>query len=155
MGCWHPVLEPREIEAALHDGVQQDLAAAAVSVQLAVQLLDTDLDAARTLLLELEAQMEGALERVRVLAEAIFPSALRALPRYSVEIEEAVYFACRVLGGSVRAWEDDGTLRFEVAGSFDDAAVGEARTRIERVGGQVAVSPGGLGAAVPVSSSAR
>jgi hypothetical protein len=147
--------ERRRIEAALHDGVQQDLAAAAVSVQLALQLLDRDVPAARSLLEELEGSLEASLERVRTLAQEIYPSQLLTQARHPLAVEEAVYFARRALGGAGRVWEEGGELRLEVTHGFDEAGIDEARARIASVGGQLTVSAEGVIAAVPVSSSAR
>jgi signal transduction histidine kinase len=153
--------ERRRIEEALHDGVQQDLAATAVTLQLARQLLEHDPKGAGELLEELETQIEASLERVRVLAAEIYPATLAAhglgsgVGRHSLEVEEAVYFACRGLGGDARLWEEAGELRFEVRGEFDAGAVEHARARIEAVGGQLAVSAGVVAGSVPASPSAR
>jgi hypothetical protein len=147
--------ERRRIEGALHDGVQQDLVAASVALQLALQLLETDPAAARTALEELEREIVASLARVRALAQEIYPSQLLTQARHPLPIEEAVYFACRALGGERRVWEEGGELRFEVVGSFGEAAIEEARARIAAVGGQVIVSADGVAGAVPVSSSAR
>ena len=147
--------ERRRIEAALHDGVQQDLAAAAVAVQLALQLLDRDAAAARSLLEELEGSLEASLERLRAVAQEIYPSKLLTQARHPLAIEEAVYFSCRALGGDARVWEEGGELRFEIAQGLDEAGIEEARARIASVGGQLTVSAGGVTGAVPVSSSAR
>ena len=105
--------ERRRIEEALHDGVQQDLAATVVALELARELLDSDPAAARGALDELATQVEGALDRVRALAGTVYPSILPArgltdalrsldietadLERYPLEIEEAVYFSCSAL----------------------------------------------------------
>lgn len=189
--CWHPLTqwadsavnvvvfaevdrERRRVEAALHDGVQQDLTATAVGLQLVVRALETD-DAATalTLLGELEAEVEAALERLRALAQTIYPSGLSAfglagalagraelgpLGRYPLEVEEAVYFACDALltnGTRARVWEDDGAVHLEVSGAVEATAVAHARERVAAVGGQLAASAGGAGvaAAVPVSSA--
>lgn len=165
--------ERRWIEGALHDGVQQDLVAASMTIQLAVQLLDSDPAAARALLDDLDRHLDESLERVRMLAQGIYPSllparglgdALRArgvevsaLGRYRLDVEEAVYFACRALETDeteIRVRDEDGAIRIEVKGELDDAAVAYARRRVAAVGGQLAASPGGAGvtAAVPVSS---
>ena len=190
-GCWHPLTpapalrrnllvfaeldrERRRIEAALHDGVQQDLAATAVALQLAGRALEgADPAAARKLLDELEADVEAALERLRALAQAIYPSALPArglagalagraelgsLGRYPLEVEEALYFACDELLTETtlaRVWEEDAAVRFEVSGTLDAAAVEHARARIAAVGGHLTVLSGGatVAAAVPVSSA--
>jgi len=165
--------ERRQIEGELHDGVQQDLAAISGTLQLALQLLDQDPAAARALLEELEQETRSALDRVRVLAREIYPSILvsrgltaalagraeiRALERYPLEVEEAVYFSCVALvddSMTVRVWADDGVLRLEVDGPFDESAVAHVRDRITSVGGQVTVSGELLSASVPVSGSAR
>ena len=147
--------ERREIEAALHDGVQQDLAAAAVSIQLVLQQLDRDPVAARQRLQELVGELEASLERVRELAQGVYPSKLLAPSPHPRELAEAVHFAARALGGEPRTREEAGELRFEVAGTFDDAAIEHARARVEAVGGQLTVRPGSVLAAVPLSSADR
>src|SRR5262249_21672807 len=70
--------ERRRIEETLHDGVQQDLAATVVALELARELFDSDPAAARGLLDELPAQVKGALDRVRALAGTVYPSILPA-----------------------------------------------------------------------------
>jgi hypothetical protein len=165
--------ERKRIEGALHDGVQQDLAAISGTLQLALQLLDRDPAAARVLLEELEQETRSALERVRVLSREIYPSILvsrglaaalagraevRGLERYPLEVEEAVYFSCTALLDSAtrpRLWADEGVLHLEADGSFDETAVAHVRDRITSVGGQVTVSGARLSASVPVSGSAR
>jgi signal transduction histidine kinase len=165
--------ERRRIEGALHDGVQQDLAAISGTLQLALQLLDKDPAAARALLEELEQEARSALDRVRVLAREIYPSILvarglaaalaglaevRGSERYPLEVEEAAYFSCVALvddSTTARIWEDDGALRLEVEGSLDEDAVGHVRDRMSSVGGQVTVSGEVLSASVPISGSER
>ena len=163
--------ERRRIEAALHDGVQQDLAATVVALELARGLLDYDPAAARRLLEELAAQVEGALERVRTLAATIYPSilaarglidALRALDvetaaleRYPLELEEAVYFSCRALrsqAAAVRVWDDGDALRLELLGvtALEGDELSHVRGRLAAVGGQLEVSAGRVSAAVPL-----
>jgi signal transduction histidine kinase len=163
--------ERRRIEEALHDGVQQDLAATAVALELARELLDSDPDAARSLLEELAAQVVDALERVRALAATVYPSILPArgltdalrlldvetanLERYPLEVEEAVYFSCRALrrrAARARVWVDGDALRLELHGltGVDDDELSHARKRIAAVGGQLDLSSGRLSAAVPL-----
>jgi signal transduction histidine kinase len=108
----------RRIEHALHDGVQQDLIATSVRLQLLQQLAESDLPAALELVEELRREVRAALERVRTLASGIYPSVLdaRGLPdalreaarvtgveirldaqgigRYAREVEAGVYFCC-------------------------------------------------------------
>jgi len=109
----------RTIERALHDGVQQDLIALAVRLQLARQLAGRDLSATLALLEEIGVDVREALGRVQALANQIYPSVLdaRGLPdalrsaasaagvaatveaagtgRYPPDVEAAVYFSCR------------------------------------------------------------
>ena len=110
----------RRIERALHDGVQQDLVAVSVRLQLVRLLAAEDLPAAVALLDEIGTDVRGALERVQSLANEIYPSVLdaRGLPdairgaasaahvsatveaegeRYPADVEAGVYFCCRAL----------------------------------------------------------
>ena len=109
----------RRIERALHDGVQQDLIAVSVRLQLLRELVASDLPAALELLDELQRDTRDALARVRALAGDVYPALLdaRGLPdalreaartsgtaarvetaglgRHPAAIENAVYFFCR------------------------------------------------------------
>jgi signal transduction histidine kinase len=163
--------ERRRIEEALHDGVQQDLAATVVALQLARELVDADPAAARGALEDLAAQVEGALARVRLLAGTVYPSILPArgltdalrsldvetadLERYPLEIEEAVYFSCRALRSRAvraRVWSDGAALRLELSGvtAVEGDELSHARERIAAVGGQLELSAGRVSAAVPL-----
>jgi hypothetical protein len=163
--------ERRRIEEALHDGVQQDLAAMVVALQLARELIESDPAAARSVLDELAGEVERALERVRELAGTVYPSILPArgltdalrsldvetgnLDRYPLEIEEAVYFSCRALRSRAtraRVWGDSAALRLEILGvtAVDDDELSHARERIAAVGGQLDHSAGRVSAAVPL-----
>ena len=163
--------ERRRIEEALHDGIQQDLAATVVALDLARELLDSDPVAARSVLDELAGQVEGALDRVRALAGTVYPSILPArgltdalrsldietadLERYPLEIEEAVYFSCRALRSRAtraRVWSDGATLRLELLGvtAVTGDELSHAGERIAAVGGQLDLSAGRVSAAVPV-----
>ncbi|MFL5962673.1 MAG: sensor histidine kinase [Gaiellaceae bacterium] len=117
----------RSIERALHDGVQQDLIALSIRVQLARQFAGTDLPAAISLLDEVRLDVRDALNRVQALANEIYPSVLeaRGLPdalrgaataarvaatveaagvgRHSTEVEVALYFLCRAALAAVAA----------------------------------------------------
>jgi signal transduction histidine kinase len=163
--------ERRRIEEALHDGVQQDLAATVVALELARELLDSDPAAARDALEELGAQVEGALDRVRALAGTVYPSILAArgltdalrsldvetasLERYPLEVEEAVYFSCLALrsrAAQARVWSEGTALRLELLGvtAVEDDELSHARERIAAVGGQLDLSAGRVSAAVPL-----
>jgi signal transduction histidine kinase len=113
--------ERRRVERALHDGVQQDLIAVSVRLQLLRELIANDTTAALDLVDELQRDTREALDRVRALASDIYPALLdaRGLPdalreaaraagyltrieapdlqRRPPEIESAVYFCFRVL----------------------------------------------------------
>jgi histidine kinase len=162
--------ERRRIEEALHDGVQQDLAATVVALELAQELLDSDPATARGVLEELATQVEGALDRVRALAGTVYPSILPArgltdalrsldvetaeLERYPLEIEEAVYFSCSALRSQAtraRVWSDGAALCLELVGvTAEGDELSHARERIAAVGGQLDLSAGRVSAAVPL-----
>jgi signal transduction histidine kinase len=110
--------ERRKIERNLHDGAQQQLVALAVKQRLAEGLIERDPIRARGLMEELLTETTEALETLRDLAHGIYPplladkglaAALAAqarrasvpvevqvddLPRYTTELEAAVYFCC-------------------------------------------------------------
>jgi signal transduction histidine kinase len=132
--------ERRAVERALHDGVQQDLIALCVRLQLLRQLVEADPAAALVELAELHREAHAALDRVRTLANDVYPSVLdaRGLPealraagatvdgeaggRYPREVEAAAYFFCRdALAGAadltVSLREEDGALRVDAAGA--------------------------------------
>jgi hypothetical protein len=163
--------ERRRIEEALHDGVQQDLAATVVALELARELLDSDPAAARNVLEELALQVERALDRVRALAWTVYPSILPArgladalrsldvettdLARYPLEIEEAVYFSCEALRGRAsagRVWSDSDGLRLEFVEvrAVEAADLAHARERFAAVGGQLDLSAGRVSGTVPL-----
>ena len=70
--------ERRDIERALHEGVQQDLVGLAANLEIAAGLLETDPAAAKELLDELQREARRALAEVRELATRIFPPLLEA-----------------------------------------------------------------------------
>jgi signal transduction histidine kinase len=108
----------RELERSLHDGIQQDLIALAVKLQLARGLAPTEPGDAQALLDEIGTELRAALDGVRTLSETIYPSVLETrglaealrgsaavsgisirvvgdeLGRYPEELEAAVYFCC-------------------------------------------------------------
>jgi signal transduction histidine kinase len=66
----------RRIERDLHNGVQQQLVALAVNVQLAGRLTDTDSAAAKALLEQLERDVHETLDATAQLAQRIYPPLL-------------------------------------------------------------------------------
>jgi signal transduction histidine kinase len=109
----------RRIERALHDGVQQDLIAISVRLQLARELVATAPTDALALLDDVQRDVRAALDGLRSFAYEIYPPVLDArglsdaldalarasagsvtveaagVRRYPDELEAAVYFVCR------------------------------------------------------------
>lgn len=136
--------ERREIERALHDGVQQELVALGVNLQLARTLRESEPPDADALLEEMRGDVRRALDGLRALANRIYPSllpsrglaeALRAAAgaagvsiridppeprRHAAETEAALYFCGRDAlelagpGGSIRIGDQDGVFSVEV-----------------------------------------
>ena len=110
--------ERRRLERNLHDGAQQNLVALKVKLGLVEMLSTKDPARARTMIGELKADADEALETLRDLARGIYPPLLadqglaaaleaqarkatlpvavevRGVARYSQEVEAAVYFCC-------------------------------------------------------------
>jgi signal transduction histidine kinase len=70
--------ERRDIERALHGGVQQDLVGLAANLEVAAGSVDSDPMAAKALLDELQREARRALTEVQELANRIFPALLEA-----------------------------------------------------------------------------
>ena len=70
--------ERRDIERALHEGVQQDLVGLAANLEVAARSVDSDPAAARALLDELQREARRALTEMQELANRIIPSLLDA-----------------------------------------------------------------------------
>ena len=68
--------ERRAIERQLHDGVQQQLVAVAVNLQVARRLVETDPQGAAGLLDDVRAVVAEALEELRGLAQRVHPPLL-------------------------------------------------------------------------------
>jgi Histidine kinase len=158
--------ERHRIERALHEGVQQDLIALSVRLQLLERSVRADPDAVPALLAELRADVRTALERVRELAASVYPplladrglaEALRALgSRVDAEgaahapeaVEAAAYFCCRDLRPRrVRLWSDETLLRLELEGVRGDVVA--ARERAESLGGSLSGDGGSLELTLP------
>ena len=170
--------ERRRIERALHDGVQQDLIALAVNLELA-----RELGHAGSYLEAASRDVHDALDGVRALAEGIYPpllidrglaEALRGAARtarvptrveapgdrYSPEVEAAVYFSCvgvlEALDPPSRAVvcirPDGQSLLFEVqaeGGGIDASVLAEVGDRVGAFGGSLSVSPTSLFGTIP------
>jgi len=68
----------RRLERELHDGPQQHLVALSVNLQLARDLADADPAAAQVLLVEMERDVQQALDETAQLAQRIYPPLLEA-----------------------------------------------------------------------------
>ena len=167
----------RELERRLHDGIQQDLVALAVKLQLASQRAETGPEGLRQLLDELRQDVHAALDDVRQLAWDVFPAllldrglveALRAVPveveadssgRYPRDVEAAVYFSCLDVLARVPAThvtmhieERAHVLRFELHVDRDgfDPPLSVA-DRIGAVGGETSFRARSISGAIPLA----
>lgn len=141
--------ERRDIERALHDGLQQILVGLAADLELASRSVETDPEAAMRYLAQVKRDVRQALEEMRTLASRIHPAldagGLGAALRFaaagagvrtridvvvgtsiSSEVAGAVYFCClEVLGRAAGAAttitvrEQPGSLAFEVVADGD------------------------------------
>ena len=166
----------RMVERELHDGVQQDLIALAVNLQLAGQAADSDPAAAKTLLEAMGRDVQHALDEMARLAQRIYPATLEAgglgillrsaavsagVPasvdvaapsNHPPEVVMTVYLcwlnmlACRSAetGARIKVRESEDVLTFEVVGpaACSDADLDSLRTRVEALGGRLAVTSG-------------
>src|SRR5206468_11090467 len=66
----------RQIERNLHDGAQQHLVALAVTVRLARQLVESDVESAKSMLDQLGGDLQEAVQELRDLAHGIYPPLL-------------------------------------------------------------------------------
>ena len=159
--------ERRAIERTLHDGVQQDLIALSIRLQLARRLAHDDPDALVELLDEMARDVQDALGRVRALGDRVYPSLLDPLGlpealgaagievgaadvgRFAPAIEAAVFFLCRDAAPAlVRLTRGVGVLAVELEGCNGD--LGAARDRVEAAGGTVtAEREGYVSATIP------
>src|SRR5580765_3799159 len=70
--------ERRDLERALHDGVQQQLVGLAANLDLAAASVEVDPAEAQRLLGELRREIRDMLEETRTLADRIYPPLLEA-----------------------------------------------------------------------------
>ena len=129
------VIERRRFERALHDGVQQDLIALAVRLQLAQGLLADDPAAAAAMLEELRGDVHTTLAAVQALSTEIYPALLDAhglqtalsgaprvrvhdVGRYAQDLEAAVYFCCQESEAEIDVYDEQGAVRIEFQGTI-------------------------------------
>jgi signal transduction histidine kinase len=68
--------ERRGIERALHEGVQQELVGLAANLEVAAGMVDSDPEAAKALLDELQRETRRALTETQELANRVYPALL-------------------------------------------------------------------------------
>lgn len=166
-------LEARKrIERDLHDGVQQDLVAIVVKLQLARRLAETDPAAAAALLDEIRGDAQAALDATRGLAGRIYPprldsvglrAALKAeAPEATVdvslgaqcpeEVAACIYVCCLELlpgASAITVREDGDAVAFDVLSPDTPDLTGVA-DRVEALGGRLATEPGRVSGSLPV-----
>lgn len=111
--------ERRRIERDLHEGVQQHLVAFSVNLQLARELMDADPAAAKTLLAEIERDVQQALDETAQLAQRIYPpldgvslattlrsAAVRAGVRASVDVVTREHYPSEIAVALYWSWLD-------------------------------------------------
>jgi signal transduction histidine kinase len=138
------VADRRRFERALHDGIQQDLIALSVGLQLLLEAVD-DAGDAREAVAKLRRETRSALDRVRGLADEIYPSLLDAqgLPgttrRYPLALEAVVALCSRQAETAIH--EELGCLVVDLRGVDDSTAT---RDLLEAAGATVTVETDGL-----------
>jgi signal transduction histidine kinase len=159
----------RTIERELHEGLQQQLVALSVKLQLARRSADDDGAATKVLLEEMERDIQHALDETARLAERIHPplleaggllAALRAAAMrtggharvevtagaaYPPEVAGTVYFCCAEAlehggaGASVAVREEDGSLTFDVVTEETPPRLELLRDRVNALGGSLTI----------------
>ena len=113
------VAERRRIERDLHEGVQQQLVALSVNLQLADGLLNTDPAAARILLGAIRGEVKQALDDTKQLALRIYPpldavglattlrsAAVSAGVRVSVDVDVGESYPAEIAAVLYWSWLD-------------------------------------------------
>ena len=163
----------KRIERELHDGVQQELVAIVVKLQIVRRLMESDPAAAAALLEEIRGDTQAALAATRELALRIYPplldsagmrGALRAAAQETrvevalgeecpEEVAACVYFCCLELlpGASAISVRRDGeTLVFEVvAPDSGRPDLSRVEDRVEALGGRLTTEPGRVRGVLP------
>jgi signal transduction histidine kinase len=129
----------KTLERNIHDGAQQQLVALAVKLRLAEGFARSDPERTASMLADLQAEANDALENLRDLARGIYPPLLadrglaaaleaqarkspvpvdvqaRGVDRYPQEIESAVYFSCLEALQNVAKYADASSASVELA----------------------------------------
>ena len=168
----------RRLERELHDGLQQQLTALAVSVQLAESVVDADPSAAKALLRDLTRDLRRAADEAARLAQQIYlpplqqgglAAALRfatvnagvqaavdvsAGSSYPPEVVQTIHLcwldALEKSAGEARiVVQDTGEeLAFEIVRDRASGLLDHLRPRVEALGGRLTVTPEGSRARV-------
>jgi signal transduction histidine kinase len=159
-----------KLERELHDGVQQHLVALAVKLQVAGSSLASDAGTTRTLLDELECDVQDAVEAAAQLAQRMCPqlqvgglaAALRAVAvsagvpasvdvpaesSYPPATARTIYLcwleALERGGGTITVRGDADVVSFEVltTAGLSSGGFERLRDRVEGLGGRLAIRP--------------
>lgn len=175
------VSDRRGFERALHDGLQQELIAVSVQLQLLAQALDDNPPAAREMVDELQRAVRDALARTQELARSIYPPLLELrglgdaltdtaraagvsahvdvkVGRYPAELEAAVYFCG---ASAIASLAPDTELSVVLREEGDALRLGLAgafdtiavRDLVAAAGGTVEIEDRGVTAAIPLGQS--
>jgi signal transduction histidine kinase len=122
----------RELERTLHDGVQQRLIALAVDVQLAGRLADADPAAAKTLLEEMERDVQQTLDEAAQLAQQIYPPLLEmgglAAALRAAAASAGIPVSIEVVAGANYPAEVAGTIYLCCLAALEHAGAGARAT---------------------------
>lgn len=163
----------RRIERELHDGVQQDLVAVIVKLQLARRLVDGNAAARAALLDEIRADAQAALDATRELALRIYPPLLDAAglratlqavaPEATIEVAldepgsdavaACVYFCCLELApgaSAITVRADEATIVFDAVVSAT-SDLSRVTDRVEALGGRLTSEANRVTGSLPVS----
>jgi signal transduction histidine kinase len=131
--------ERRRLERNIHDGAQQQLVALAVRIRLARAMAGRDVERAQSLLDEVQAETQDALENLRDLARGIYPPLLadKGLAAALEAQARKVPFPVRVEPNGIRRYpeEAEATAYFCVLEALQNAAkYAEASSATVRLG---------------------
>ena len=162
------------LERELHDGVQQHLVTLAMKLQLAGSSAASDAESTKTLLDELERDVQDAVEAAAQLAQRMYPqlqvgglaAALRAVAmtagvRGAVDVRaessyppataRTIYFcwleAVEHEGATIAVRDDADVVTFEIrtTAALSPGPFERLRDRVEGLGGWLAIRPEGDG----------
>jgi hypothetical protein len=164
----------RRLERELHDGLQQDLVALVVNLQLDRRLAETDPQSTSALLDDTRRDAQAALDATRALALQIYPplldaAGLRAALRASApgtrvdvalggqcpeELAACVYFCCLELlpgASSIAVREERDGVVFDVVTPAPPTDLTRVEDRVEAFGGRLMIEQGRISGVIPLA----